>query len=478
MCVLSGKFDARVREIFRILASLLHVPPLAFILVSEEYLAQGIVGHMRKDTKESSRVKAVRRLKVAGFAVAVGAVTALTAGLAAPAIAAGFGALGIAGTSGAAAFLSTIGGSAAVASVFGAGTAGLTGWKYSKRIGKLKVFQFDRVTSRRITELSPKSRTSNKGGLSGFFQGTFGVKIWEPRNNIVEVSPTKAAAKAAEAETVKKKQDKGPIPKELSCQLNATICISGWLRSIDDVQLPWRQLAAVSTADVYALRWDPDILEELGNFLVTLLSQKFAVTAAQYWLQYTVAAGLSTALMWPVALIQYAATLDNTWMACRERAVQAGRLLAEVLCDTKAVGSRPVNLVGFSMGARVILSCIQELHRRHAFNRVGDVVVMGAPTSCNAARWRKCREVVAGRLINVYSKTDWVLGFMYRYMEWGVMVAGLSPVKVDGVENVDVTGIVRSSHSSYLTKTADILTYVGMHGHVSQFRRRTEPEET
>lgn len=59
-----------------------------------------IQGTMQKDTKESTKAKHLRRLKVAGVAVGLGALTAVTAGLAAPAIAAGFGALGIAGMSG------------------------------------------------------------------------------------------------------------------------------------------------------------------------------------------------------------------------------------------------------------------------------------------------------------------------------------------------------------------------------------------
>lgn len=74
------------------------------------------------------------------------------------------------------------------------------------------------------------------------------------------------------------------------------------------------------------------------------------------------------------------------------------------------------------MGARVIHSCLLELHRRKAFHLVSDVVLLGAPTSCDKSRWQKAREVVSGRLINVYSRADWVLGFLFRYMEWGVTV--------------------------------------------------------
>lgn len=41
-----------------------------------------------------------------------------------------------------------------------------------------------------------------------------------------------------------------------------------------------------------------------------------------------------------------------------------------------------------------------------------------------------------------------------------IQVAGLAPVKVEGVENVDATGLVRS-HAQYADKVRDIMAYVG-----------------
>lgn len=61
------------------------------------------------------------------------------------------------------------------------------------------------------------------------------------------------------------------------------------------------------------------------------------MTAAQWWLQQA-AVG---ALMWPVALLQYGATLDNAWVVVKERAIQAGKLLAEALCDHESFGTCP-----------------------------------------------------------------------------------------------------------------------------------------
>lgn len=43
---------------------------------------------------------------------------------------------------------------------------------------------------------------------------------------------------------------------------------------------------------------------------------------------------------------------DDPWGVVRSRALEAGRLLAAVLLS-RPVGSRPVTLLGYSMGAKV-----------------------------------------------------------------------------------------------------------------------------
>lgn len=52
-------------------------------------------------------------------------------------------------------------------------------------------------------------------------------------------------------------------------------------------------------------------------------------------------------------------------------------------------------------------------------------------------------------------KNDWLLGFLYRYMEWKINVAGLIAVKVPNVENYDASGIIHS-HLDYKRKLKDI----------------------
>ncbi len=41
-------------------------------------------------------------------------------------------------------------------------------------------------------------------------------------------------------------------------------------------------------------------------------------------------------------------------------------------------------------------------------------MLMGAPVSTRPERWAMARAAVAGRLVNAYSRRDWVLGLIYR----------------------------------------------------------------
>ena len=60
------------------------------------------------------------------------------------------------------------------------------------------------------------------------------------------------------------------------------------------------------------------------------------------------------------------------------RAARAGELLAHVLMSG-AHGDRPVNLVAYSMGARLVYHCLLELCRCRCRGIVQDVIMLGAP---------------------------------------------------------------------------------------------------
>ena len=53
-------------------------------------------------------------------------------------------------------------------------------------------------------------------------------------------------------------------------------------------------------------------------------------------------------------------SIDGTWTLVMDRADQAGKELARSLLVNKG-GQRPISLVGYSFGARIILKCLKEL---------------------------------------------------------------------------------------------------------------------
>ncbi|CAE7235226.1 TMCO4, partial [Symbiodinium necroappetens] len=160
---------------------------------------------------------------------------------------------------------------------------------------------------------------------------------------------------------------------------------------------------------------------------------------------------------WPVWIVSSMANLDNAWLVGVERARIGGKCLAQVLADRQTVGQRPVTLIGHSMGARLLVYCLCELYHMGEFHAVDDVVLLGAPVTTEARKWQKVRAVASGRVVNGYLGKDWVLAFLYRYLEWGLSVAGLSQVQVPGVENVNLDGLGIQGHHDYPNHIADIL---------------------
>ena len=166
------------------------------------------------------------------------------------------------------------------------------------------------------------------------------------------------------------------------------------------------------------------------------------------------------AALWPLGLLKLATLLDNPFSVAKYRAEKAGEVLADALIN-KVQGERPVTLVGYSLGARLIFSCLDKLAERKAFGLIENVVLVGAPCPSDAADWRRARSVVSGRCVNVFSKQDYILGFLYRTSSVQLGVAGLQPiVGVHGVQNVDVSELV-DGHLQYRFITGSILRKIG-----------------
>ncbi|KAE8404632.1 hypothetical protein BDV37DRAFT_108145 [Aspergillus pseudonomiae] len=241
-------------------------------------------------------------------------------------------------------------------------------------------------------------------------------------------------------------------------RLRVTIGITGWVTEEDNFIVPWRVIGADS--EVFGLRWETEPLMNLGNAM-DLLVTSAAWAAGEQVLKKTFFASLLSAVVLPLGLLKVARVADNPFSVAKARADKAGEVLADALIN-KVQGERSVTLIGYSLGSRVIFSCLQSLAKRGAYGIVDSAILMGSATPSNAQHWRRMRSVVSGRLVNVYSENDAVLALLYRTSSLQLGVAGLQPVQgVAGVENLDASDII-SGHLRYQFLVGHILGKIGL----------------
>ncbi|KAK5078209.1 hypothetical protein LTR64_003384 [Lithohypha guttulata] len=231
-------------------------------------------------------------------------------------------------------------------------------------------------------------------------------------------------------------------------RLNLILTVSGWMTGkVDDVRLPFSSVDPIM-GDIYSLHWEPEMLRSMGD-TINILATEALTQSIQQVLGSTILVALMAAMQLPVVLTKLSYLIDNPWSVSLDRAHAAGLILADSLI-ARHLGQRPITLTGFSLGARVIFSCLKELSNRNAYGIVQNVYLFGSPIVANKDEYLRARSVIAGRFVNAYAKNDWILGYLFRATSGGIMkVAGLAPVEnVPGLENHDVTELV-NGHMAY-----------------------------
>ncbi|KAI1615098.1 hypothetical protein EDD37DRAFT_393324 [Exophiala viscosa] len=243
-------------------------------------------------------------------------------------------------------------------------------------------------------------------------------------------------------------------------RLNLILTVSGWMTGkVDDVRLPYSTIDPIM-GDIYSLLWEPEMLQSMGDTINILATEALTQTVQQV-LGSTILVALMASIQLPVVLTKLAYLIDNPWSVSLDRANAAGLILADSLID-RHLGQRPITLLGFSLGSRLIFSCLKELSRRGAYGLVQNVYLFGSPIVAKRDDYLRARSVVSGRFLNGYASNDWILGYLFRATAGGIMgVAGLAPVQdVPGVENVDVGSMV-NGHMSYRAAMPRLMREVG-----------------
>ncbi|XP_057806898.1 uncharacterized protein LOC131021664 isoform X2 [Salvia miltiorrhiza] len=251
-------------------------------------------------------------------------------------------------------------------------------------------------------------------------------------------------------------------------RLAVEILVSGFVFEEEDFTRPWE--AQHENLERYALQWESEHLIAVSTAIQDWLTSKIATEMMKQGAMMTVLSTLMAALAWPTTLLSLTSFIDSKWTIAIDRSDKAGKMLAEVLLKGLQ-GHRPVTLVGFSLGARVIMSCLETLAESETnAGLVERVVLLGAPIAIKDTNWEATRKVVAGRYVNVYSTNDWMLGIAFRANLLTRGLAGIQPVDVPGIENVDATEFI-DGHSSYLWRTQQILEQLELDTYYPVFNR-------
>jgi len=216
-----------------------------------------------------------------------------------------------------------------------------------------------------------------------------------------------------------------------------------------------------TTGEQYVVEWETSTLIQLGAAM-QFVAGKYAITAAApKVLAHTALASIAAAVAWPATLLSASNYLDDPWTLAKAKAAIAGDEIARALLSDDRE-RRPVTFVSYSTGAYVVQNALQKLYDagEKGRNIVESVVFVSAPLSCSERVWQPMREVVSGRLINVYCPNDWILFFLYRLkaIDPSTALAGLCPVCGVDVENFEIA----IKHASLPDRMAYILKKVGI----------------
>ncbi|POW04868.1 hypothetical protein PSTT_10085 [Puccinia striiformis] len=304
--------------------------------------------------------------------------------------------LGAGLSGGALGFLATSGGAILIGTLFGLAGGGLVGYRAQRRLKGIDEFTFERLSDQ-------------DGGLDG---------------------------------------DLPHIPS-----LHATIVMTGFLLTPTEYKDPWISTLSktIDRRDVYALKVETEALLAAGKDLESYVRDILLQHGATEIIRHTILASVCAALLLPASIYKAAVmALDNEYQRTRDICQKAGILLADMI-EQRAHGARPLTLIGSGMGSITIFKALLELSKRGRGAgefMIDQVILICSPLSPSPVEWKTVRRMTTRRVVNVYSKNDWVLAILARLdsllsARRVAHVAGLRDLKLPHISSVDISDLVQ-----------------------------------
>jgi hypothetical protein len=226
----------------------------------------------------------------------------------------------------------------------------------------------------------------------------------------------------------------------------AIICVDGFLTE-QDAKAPdiWIESLKKHYPDnaIYYVQWESKRLLDLASPFLSTISKsgiKKALLSAALSASKDAASSLS-----PISYAIHALGLaTNPWSVASLKAYQTGALLADIIART----NKKYILIGHSLGARVIYSCMASLKTKDRCF-IQDVHLLGGAVSNTAnsdsdesshVNWYDIDKAVSGKINNYFSKNDIVLQTLYKVGE-GIKFDFGDPIGRHEINNQKINNI-------------------------------------
>jgi hypothetical protein len=238
----------------------------------------------------------------------------------------------------------------------------------------------------------------------------------------------------------------------------AIVVIDGFLKQKRSTGADWKKglKAHYGRQAWYRTNWESKNLYTLGSTAAgTAGRAAFNAFVKNLAKRATKRAG--NPMSWPMFA---ADILGNPWHTAMVKAAMTGILLADIIA--RLDGRKKVVLIGHSLGARVIFYTLSALSTKQS-KKIKDVILLGgAIDRTNEQEWNQCANAVSGRIVNCWSKHDWILAGLYRTANaFSSEPIGLGAIQsnLSKIVNIDVSDIV-TGHMDYKPNLDTILSRV------------------
>lgn len=241
---------------------------------------------------------------------------------------------------------------------------------------------------------------------------------------------------------------------------NKTIFINGFTQENEVDFHDWRegQLCYDSTHSMYGVNWSSKTNAKLGAAFIGGMGKPAAKQALK---EIAKAGGKKAAgKLAPMAWLSVISDLiANPWHCSMFRAAPTGVQVAEAISRTKG---QTFNLVGHSLGCRVIYYALEALATKNDIF-INDVILLGgAVGKDDTESWKKCLKAIGGKIYNCHSDQDSVLTVMYQTANAGLSSPiGINPIEINDpkLENINCSDIV-DSHMTWKKHYEKILNRI------------------